>query len=232
VFSNLLYGTLKTHLSINLSITVWFARWRGCVHRVRRVIDLQLILLRVCSLCMCVGENSCRRRRPVQSSVSAEMMKSASGQHEYGVDEPLELRTAPVVDGSDYVTRVLCTGCGRDFDVLRGDKTGYAPVLSAHAHGTPDVGTRSFAGCRSVSLEPEPARRSATKPSKKSSFQAVPSWSAASTDCGGTCACPGTSSVSDACVVSPAATCGRSRPDNERTYELWRSVDETQLSLS
>jgi len=180
--------------------------------------------MRVSGVC----KNSCRRRRPVQSSVSADMMKSASGQHEFGVDEPLELRTAPVVDGSDYVTRVLCTGCGRDFDVLRGDKTAYVPVLSAHAHGTPEVDAcRSFAGCRSLSLEQEPARR--TKPSKKS-FQAVPSsWG---TDCGGTCSCPGTSLASDACVDSTAATCARSRPDNARTYDLWRNADETQLSLS
>lgn len=181
-------------------------------------------------------ESRCRRRRPVPSSISAEMMKSASG-HEYGVDEPLELRTAPVVDGSDYVTRVLCTGCGRDFDVLRSDKAGYAPVVSAHAHGTPDVGARSFAGCRSLSvvpLEPEPPRRSggsSSKPSKKSSFQTIPGRGV-STDCGGTCSCPGTSSMTDACVDSTSATCGRSRHDTARTYELWRSVDDTQLSLS
>ena len=163
-------------------------------------------------------------------------MKSASG-HDYGVDEPLELRTAPVVDGSDYVTRVLCTGCGRDFDVLHGDNAGYAPVVSAHAHGTPDVGSRSFAGCRSLSvvpIEPEQARRgggSVPKSAGKNSFQTIPSW-IASTDCGGTCSCPGTSSMSDACVDSTSATCGRSRRVTARTCELWRSVDDTHLSLS
>jgi len=186
----------------------------------------------VCGWC----KRSCRRRRPVPSSVSAEMMKSASG-HEYSVDEPLELRTAPVVDGSDYVTRVLCTGCGRDFDVLHGDKAGYAPVVSAHAHGTPDVGARSLAGCRSLSivpLEPELPRRSgAPKPPRKSSFQTVPGWSAAGTDCGGMCSCAGTSSMTDTCVVSSSSvTCGRSRQDTAKTYELWRSVDDTHISLS
>jgi len=163
-------------------------------------------------------------------------MKSASG-HDYGVDEPLELRTAAVVDGSDYVTRVLCTGCGRDFDVLRSDNAGYAPVASAHAHGTPDVGARSFAGCRSLSivpLEPEPPHRgsgSAPKSARKSSFQTVPGWGA-NTDCGGTCSCPGTSSMSDACADSTSAARGRSRRDAARTCELWRSVDDTHLSLS
>jgi len=186
---------------------------------------------------VCVGDvNSCRRRRPVSSSINADMLKSASG-HDYGVDEPLELRPAPVVDGSDYVTRVLCTGCGRDFDVLRSDSAGYAPVVSAHAHGTPDVGVGSFAGCRSLSvvpLEQEPPRRgggSAPKSARKSSFQTVSGW-AASTDCGVTCSCPGSSTMSDACVVSTSATCGRSRRDTSRTCELWRSIDDTHMSLS
>ena len=179
-------------------------------------------------------KSSCRRRRPVPSSVNAEMMKSSSG-HDYGVDEPLELRTAPVVDSSDYVARVLCTGCGRDFDVLQTDKAGYAPVVSAHAHGTPEVGVGSFAGCRSLSLVPldaEPPRRGgAPRSARKSPFQTIPSRRAA-TDCGGACGCPGTSSTSDACVNSTSGAYGRSRRDAARTCELWRNVDDTHLSLS
>jgi len=182
-------------------------------------------------------KSSCRRRRPVPSSINAEMIKSASG-HDYGVDEPLELRTAPVVDGSDYVTRVLCTGCGRDFDVLHSDSAAYAPVIAAHAHDTADLGggVRSFAGCRSLSvvpLEPEPPRR-VPKSTGKSSFQTIPGW-VANSDCGGTCSCPGSSSMSEAggAVSTSAATCGRSRRVTARTScELWRSVDDTHLSLS
>jgi len=238
------YCTLKTHLSINLSITVVrFANglrglleltWlhaRRTIHSVGRWSDRWREVMYVWC-CM----SSCRRRRPVPSSINAEMMKSGSG-HDYGIDEQLELRTAPVVDGSDYVTRVLCTGCGRDFDVLRSDNAGYAPVLSAHAHGTPDVGARSFPGCRSLSvvpLESEPPRRgggSAAKSARKYSFQTAAGWGV-NTECGGTCSCPGTSSTSDACVDSTSATCGRSRRDTARACELWRSVDDTHMSLS
>lgn len=180
-------------------------------------------------------KSSCRRRRPAASSIDAEMMKSG---HDYGVDEPLELRTAAVVDSSDYVARVLCTGCGRDFDVLRSDKTGYTPVVSAHAHGTLGVGVGSFAGCRSLSfspLETEPLPRrcvgSASRSTRKSSFQTVPERGP-STECGGACSCVTTSSMSDACVDSTSSTFGRNRRDAERERELWRSADEAHLTLS
>lgn len=103
------------------------------------------------------------------------MIKSAG--HDYAIDEPLELRSVPVVDSSEYVARILCTGCGRDFDVLRSDKTGYAPVVPAHAHGTAEVGGGTLPGCRSLSVvpfEPEPPRRAAARSAaRRSPFQTM-----------------------------------------------------------
>ena len=157
------------------------------------------------------------------------MMKSASG-HEYGADEPLELRTAPVVDSTEYVARILCTGCGRDFDVLRSDKAGYAPIAPAHAHGTPDVGG---AGCRSLSvvpIEPEPHRRGPRSTRNMSSFQTVPGRG---TDCSGACSCPGPSSMSDACADSATSDAfGTSRCDATRTCAFWAKVDDAHMTMS
>ena len=166
------------------------------------------------------------------------MLKSAS-LRDHSVDEPLELRSVPVVDSSEYVARILCTGCGRDFDVLRTDSAGYDPFVPAHAHGTPDVGGGSFAGCRSLSVVPietEPPRRvagSATRSAKKSSFQTLPGRGGVSIDGSGACSCPGTSTMSDACADSTSASAyGRSRRDTARRCEFWRNVDESHLSVT
>jgi len=161
------------------------------------------------------------------------MIKSAG--HDYAVDEPLELRSVPVVDSSEYVARILCTGCGRDFDVLRSDKTAYAPVVPAHAHGTAEVGGGTLPGCRSLSVvpfEPEPPRRAAARSAaRRSPFQTVPGRASA-TDC----SCPGTSSTTmsagDACADSTSAAAAYGR-GARTSAEFWRSVDESpHLSLT